>query len=529
MRGDKKDEYRTVHDRVTDTSAEKTEELEARIHRLEQVETALRDSETRLLDIIDFLPDPTFAVNPRGEVIIWNRAMEDFSGVPAHLIVGKGDHEYALPFWGRRRPVLVDLAIAWSDEAALRYPYISRNGFTLTTEVYIPSLGPEGTYVWAKASPLFDSKGNVVGAIESIRDITPQKKLEIELRESAEKYQTVLHSLPVGVLTLDADLRVTGLNAEGERITGVTVEELLGQTCDQALGAGICESGCPIRYAPEGHERLRPIETTVHSKGRGRIPVRLSTARLVNASGELIGVVEVFQDISRLRTLERERANMVSMFAHDMKSPLVGIQGFAVRLVTRYDELSPEQRRQYLEIIRRESAKLEALINDFLDFSRLQIGSLRLNFGVADLHKEFVELVETYHPRFLDSGIDLELRNPKPLPTIKADVNRLRRVFNNLLDNALKYSPPGTRVVLEALETEKEVVVRVADQGVGIAPEDLNYVFDMFYRGDAPETPEGYGLGLAGVEAVVRGHGGRVFVSSETGVGSVFTVMLPKG
>ena len=113
-------------------------------------------------------------------------------------------------------------------------------------------------------------------------------------------------------------------------------------------------------------------------------------------------------------------------------------------------------------------------------------------------------------------------------PVIQADAPRLRRVFTNLLENALKYSSAGTVVSLEAQETEEEILLRVRDQGIGIPAEELPYIFDVFYRGSDRAKLKGHGLGLAGVEAIVKGHGGRVTVASEVGKGSVFTVALPK-
>jgi signal transduction histidine kinase len=217
------------------------------------------------------------------------------------------------------------------------------------------------------------------------------------------------------------------------------------------------------------------------------------------------------------------------MFAHDMKSPLVSIQGFALRLLSDAVKSSDERRDKYLDIIRKETAKLESLVNDFLDFSRLEIGTLKLNFSATDLDKEFLELFELFQERFSQAGITLEMQNWEKLPVIQADAPRLRRVFTNLLENALKYSGPGTTVSLEAQETAGEILLRVRDQGMGIAAEELPYIFDVFYRGRDHGAPrKGHGLGLAGVEAIVKGHGGRVTVASQVGEGSVFTVALPK-
>ncbi|MFH1033642.1 MAG: PAS domain S-box protein [Pseudomonadota bacterium] len=489
----------------------------------------LEDSQRRLAEIIAFLPDPSFAVDRQGVIIAWNRAVEELTGVPASQMLGKGDYEVALPFYGHRRPVLVDLAMTWDEEVAGRYPFVQRDNHTLISEVEVPALRGGGLTLWAKASPLFDSQGQVVGAIESVRDITPRKRLEAELRQSAERHLALVNSLPVGVISVDADFHITELNAQGEQILGVSQAEALGQHCWEILQGSDCPVTCPIKSAMVREQGVKPLESTVFSRGRGRIPVRLIGARLVDAHGREMGGVEVFQDISELKSLERERANIVSMFAHDMKSPLVSIQGFALRLLTESVKNSAQRRDKYLDIIRKEAAKLEDLVNDFLDFSRLEIGSLRLSFSATDLDKEFLELYDLFQERFSQAGITLEMREWEKLPVIQADAPRLRRVFTNLLENSLKYSEAGTVVSLEAQDGPSEIVLRVRDQGIGIPAEELPYIFDVFYRGrDHASQRQGHGLGLAGVEAIVKGHGGRVAVTSQVGQGSVFTVTLPK-
>ena len=133
---------------------------------------ALRESEQRLADIIEFLPDATFAIDRRGTVIAWNRAIEEMTGVKAPDIIGKGDHEYALTFYGVRRPILIDLVLQPDDEIERSYYVLKKERDLLIIETDVPQVKGQKAFLWAKASPLYDSRGNIVGAIESIRDIT---------------------------------------------------------------------------------------------------------------------------------------------------------------------------------------------------------------------------------------------------------------------------------------------------------------------------------------------------------------------
>jgi two-component system phosphate regulon sensor histidine kinase PhoR len=238
--------------------------------------------------------------------------------------------------------------------------------------------------------------------------------------------------------------------------------------------------------------------------------------------------VESFQDISRLKTLEREKDNLTSMFAHDMKSSLTIIGGFVLRLLKKASQIDEEKQKEYLGIIKNESGKLESLINDFLEFSRLQTGRLKLNFSAISLDKELMELSEFYQVKASQSGLKLELKNDEVLSVIEADISQLRRVFTNLLDNAMKFSKKKGTITITTHETPEEVLVKVEDEGVGIEPNELPYIFDSFHRGKDAEKKEGFGLGLAAVKAIAEGHGGRVIVKSKPGKGSVFTVFLPK-
>ena len=341
-------------------------------------------------------------------------------------------------------------------------------------------------------------------------------------------YRFIIDSLPSAVFTVNADLKITGFNPRAEKITGYSKEEALGRYCGDILQGGMCLSQCPLRTVLHGHDPISLATTTIINKWGETIPIRVNTAGLFNDNGSLIGGVESFQDISRLKSLERERENLVSMFAHDMKSSLTIIGGFVLRLLKKGRQIDEKKAKKYLGIIRDESGKLESLTNNFLEFSRLQTGKLKLNFSATSLDKELMELLDIYWLKASQSGLKLELQNEEELPIIEADAGQLRRVFTNLLDNAIKFSKGEGTITVSTHETDEAVIVKVQDEGAGIKHDQLPYVFDPFNRGQAGEKTEGFGLGLAAVKTIVEGHGGKVFVKSQLGKGSVFTVMLPK-
>jgi two-component system phosphate regulon sensor histidine kinase PhoR len=338
----------------------------------------------------------------------------------------------------------------------------------------------------------------------------------------------VIRSLPTAVITVNADLRITGFNPWAEKITGRTLDEAMGHYCGDVLKGGRCRSQCPLRTVLNGQKPVSLIETTIQNKWGESIPVRMSTAGLFDDEGRLIGGVESFQDISRLKMLEREKDNIISTFAHDMKSSLAVIGGFVFRIINGHGNIAEDKQKKYLEIVKNESGRLESLINDFLEFSRFQSGRLKLNLSPTSLDRLLIEILDAYGVRASQSGIRLEFQSEEAIPLIEADANQLRRVFGNLLDNSLKFSKQNTTITVSARETSNEIAIEVKDQGIGISPDELPYIFDAFHRGGHVSEKKGFGLGLAGVKTILEAHGGRVRVNSEIGKGTVFTVLLPK-
>jgi len=354
----------------------------------------------------------------------------------------------------------------------------------------------------------------------------PQKSRAADTKDLAF-YKFVVDSVPSGVITVDRHLRITGFNPWAEKLTGYRVEETIGSFCGEILQGGMCNTHCPLKTALINQEPLSLLESTVHTKQGELLPVRMNVAGLFDENGNLIGGVESFQDISALKTLERERNNLISTFAHDMKSSLTIIGGFVLRLLHKADTLDDQKEHRYLEIIGEESGKLEMLISDFLEFARLQIGKLKLNLSATSLDKELMELCEAYQPKVSGAGLTLKLDNENALPPVNGDPRQLRRVFTNLLDNAVKFSSKGGNIIVSTATDASGIRVSVKDHGTGISADDLPYIFDAFHRGKAGETVTGFGLGLAAVKAIVGAHAGRVFVDSEMGKGSTFTVVLP--
>ena len=196
-----------------------------------KAERALLESEQRLSHIINFLPDATFAINKEGRIIAWNRAVEQMTGTPSVHVLGKDNYEHSLHFYGKRRPMLADLALKPDRDAEKTYTFSSREMDCLIAEPVSPviMLG-RTTYLWAKASPIYDTDGNVIGAIESVRDITERKKMEETLKKSEQTVQTLLNANPeTGLLVSKEGIILAGNNTLAGRI-GKNLDDIVGRS-----------------------------------------------------------------------------------------------------------------------------------------------------------------------------------------------------------------------------------------------------------------------------------------------------------
>jgi PAS domain S-box-containing protein len=195
-----------------------------------QAEIMIRDHERREADIINFLPDATFAIDINGIVIAWNHAVEEMTGVEKAKVLGKGNYEYSIPFYGDRRPVVIDLVKGYDEVVAEQYPGIIKEGDNYIAEIFLQNFhGGKGAFFRIIASPLYDSEGNITGAIESVRDITTQVKVENTLRESEEKYRTVFENTGNATMVIEENCIISLANNEFAHLSGFSKDEIEGK------------------------------------------------------------------------------------------------------------------------------------------------------------------------------------------------------------------------------------------------------------------------------------------------------------
>lgn len=267
----------------------------------------------QLQEIIDFLPDATFVVDEERKVIAWNRAVEEMTGVSKDQIVGRGAYDYGEPFYGFKRPVLIDAIFSEDSGIEKDYDYLRRQGDAIFAEVYVPHLyGGRGAYIWAIASPLFDDDGRVVGAIESIRDVTDRKGAEVALRETRDYLESLLDRANAPVAVWGPDMKIIRFNRAFERLTGYAAGEVIGRDATILLpDEGREEALAKIAYTLEG-ECWESVEIPVRCKDGGVRIVLWNSANIRSEKdGAVVATIIQGQDIT-----ERKRAEENLIIAH---------------------------------------------------------------------------------------------------------------------------------------------------------------------------------------------------------------------
>jgi PAS domain S-box-containing protein len=337
----------------------------------------------------------------------------------------------------------------------------------------------------------------------------------------------IIQSVPSSIITVDGTLHVTDLNRAAERLTGFAREEALGQNCAEVLHSSLCKRDCPLKMAMNSGEIVSQ-EATLEDRHGQKIEIMLAAAALRDEQGNLLGGVECFRDIGHFKQLENERRQIAGMFAHDLKTPVVAVAGLLTRMRQgKVGELNDAQK-SYLDTIYGEIFRLEKLITNFLDYVRLDLHIITPLPSAIQVDKECLESVAHLMPLAETKEIRLQTEFPKDLIVLQADPLLLQRALVNLIENAIKYSPPLSLVVLEVRDLGTEVQFSIKDQGPGIAPQDQEHLFELLYRGASAGRQSGLGLGLAIVKRIIEAHGGRIWVESSPGLGTAFHFVLPR-
>ncbi len=501
-------------------------------------EQALRESERRLGDIINFLPIATLVIDREGRITAWNRALEEMTGAKAADMIGKGNHEYALPFYGERRPILVDRVFSPEEELRTKYSHIRREGGILEAESFIPKLGENGAVLQGFASPLYGSDGSIIGAIESIRDVTEMRRVERELKKAEEKFRTILETMDSGYYEVDLKGTMVYCNPALKNFLGYGEDELEGKNFRDYMDE-------------EESERITKIFNKVYTsgkpsddfywkfskKGRESAYSAASAYPIMNEGGAIVGFRGTVRDINALKAAQeaaeaanRSKSIFLASMSHEIRTPMNAILGFA-QLMMRDPGLTGTLR-DHLDIINRSGEHLLSLINDILEMSKIEAGRAAFMPKTFDLHGLIEDMEIMFRVRAEAKGLHVLAERTGDVPRwVITDEGKLRQVLINLLGNAVKFTEEGG-VALRVGSMEKdtgaaELTIEVEDTGPGIDEDEIKRLFKAFEQTRSGIKSGGTGLGLALSQGFLRIMGGEITLASTPGKGSIFRVRLP--
>ncbi len=436
-----------------------------------EAQEELRNAHKELQGILEFLPDATFVIDRDKKVIAWNRAIEGMTGVRKADIIGKGDYAYAVSFYGITRPILIDLIFLSDKEIESSYEYVKREGNTLFAEVFISSMyGGKGAFLWGTATPLLDSEGNIVGAIESIRDITEWKRAEEKFRKSEEEYRSLVESTEDSIYLMDRNCRYLFVNDKHLSRLGFTMDELRGRTYGELH---------PPEEAEELAEKVEEVfetgESTMHehrSRRDNRYILR-TLSPVKDSEGITTAVTVLSKDINELKRAEekitatlREKEILLKEVHHRVKnnfqviSSLFNLQSERIEDKHAFELFKISQNRiKAMALIHAELYQSEDLARiDFAGYIRKLVTNLYSSYGVN---------FET---------IKLNINAPEVLLDVDTAIP-CGLIINELVSNTLKYAFPDGKegeIHIALRPDNNKLTLTISDNGVGF-PKDLDF------------------------------------------------------
>jgi two-component system NtrC family sensor kinase len=495
------------------------DQLESRLEELEtlvllgRTVTALLDHDEVLTAVVDASVQLTGA--EEGSLLL----LDESSGQLYMRASKNFDDEFARTF---RLEVQDSLAgqVIRSDQPVLldeRTPQKIKTSYLVHSLIYVPlqvrgrTIGVLGVDNRKAGEGLNQDHVAIMSAMADYAAIAIENARLLNSSEAERrKLETILARVENGVIVVNPENRLVIMN----------------RTAREAFGVNGDWAGRRISQVIDDPRVLSLLKTS--GKLSRREEVELDDGRVFNAQRtpiEGIGQAIVMQDITHLKELDRIKSEFVTAVSHDLRSPLTAILGY-IELVERSGELN-DQQGEFIRRVQLSVGQITDLVSNLLDLGRIEAG--------LDVAKENTPLpvlaryaIESMRTRAEAKQLRLALRLPENLPMVLGAPIRLRQMIGNLLDNAVKYTPHGGQVEIEAKSEGDQVILTVSDNGPGIPTADQPYLFDKFFRAsNAPEDLPGTGLGLSIVKSIVDSHGGRIWVDSKLGEGTTFTVVLP--
>ena len=431
-----------------------------------KAEERLRESEKLLRAIIDNSPATIFLKDIGGRFLLVNRRVEDIFQLPRQQLIGKSAHDLYPP--------------ETADALRRHDRKVLESRAPLAREETLLQKDGEHTYL-SVTFPLLDEGGTPYALGDISTDITDRKKAERALRlslretaESREKIRAIFRSVTEGLIVTDDQHRLVMINRAAETLLGTDAAAVLKQPIEAAIGNAPLLGHLQSALTHPTREAQFDFELPVKGSERPRF-IRARTAALRDNAGRASGVITILLDLTRERDLDRMKTEFISTAAHELRTPLTGILGFAELLLTG-DDLTQDSRRRYTQHIVSQARALSRIVGDLLDISRIESGQpLPMNKGPCDLAQLVRELVAAYREQSPRHRFEVALQEA-PVPLI-ADADKIREVLENILQNAVRYSPEGGVIRITGEGGEAFYRLAVADQGIGMSADEVARIF----------------------------------------------------
>jgi two-component system sensor histidine kinase VicK len=492
-----------------------------------QMEIALRSSEVRYRELVENSLGFVFTCTMEGRLTSMNAFTAETLGYRTEALVGRSLTE------------LTDALGATAFVESLR---------TLETQEEwqgaLPLRRSDGVYRRiAVRSRKMQLPGERPFVLNHGMDVTEQYEAEEALRLATRQREQILESVGDGIYGIDLEGKVTFINKAGAHALGYSPDQLMGLDIHEivhhspAKGSPYTRLNNPIYQAMRDSGPIRMRDEMFWCKDGTAIPVEYSASPIMD-EGQISGMVVAFQDVSERTRLDRMKDEFISTVSHELKTPLTSLRGSLGLVQSGSLDKRPEKQKQLIDMAIGNCDRLTRLVNDIVDFDKMQRGLLPLQREAVDAANLLRRAADVAYGTATQAHIGFKIDAQPAM--VQADEERAMKVLNELVTNAIKFSPPNTTIRLAATPSAPpapgtlamgpgNVTFTVEDQGRGIAPEKLERIFERFQQGDASDSRAlgGTGLGLALCRAIVEQHGGRIWVESEVGRGSRFHFTLP--
>jgi PAS domain S-box-containing protein len=363
-----------------------------------------------------------------------------------------------------------------------------------------------------------------------------KQKIDLLIEKEADgkrRLHTILEQLPVGVLVSDRKGVITYVNARAQEILGIEIPlgfELGSQPLLHIVennGSNKNYSSFPLFDMFKQKESVNNHKITIQKDETAQAHLNVSFNKIENEKGNMIAAAWIINDISSQIELEQRKDDFINMASHELKTPLTSLKLFNDYLLKIFAANENDPTGKILNRIRTQIDKLQIIVNELLDVSKIKVGKLLLNKEEFDLNELIQEVVEMYQNPSLPNRVKFTRYTN---PVVHADRFRIYQVISNLISNALKYSPDNQPIIISLDETDSHIQVSVQDFGIGIPSDQHELIFDRLYQVAAHKRQgiQGFGMGLFICKEIMQRHGGSLTVESVKNQGSTFTFSLPK-